>query len=315
MPQIVICRGLPASGKTTYAKQWVAESPTTRARSNRDDLRQSLFGTEGVLPFADEQVITTVQQASVKALLASGKDVIVDDTNLRLKFARAWADLAAKAGARFEVNDNFLSVPVDVCVERDETRYIRGGRYVTEDVIRSIHSKFRPDRGLPAVTASATVNSTGGYQYMPDVSLPDAVLVDIDGTALRMTDRGPYDFHLYHADVANEPVAQVIRDYWEAGKTIVYGSGRDDTYYTETMQSLKGNGLWWDERCELNMRPNAKEPAKGPKRNDAVVKVEMFRELVAPRFNVLFALDDRDRVVKAYRTIGLTVLQVAPGDF
>ena len=39
MITLLLTRGLPASGKTTFARAWVAESPTDRARINRDDLR------------------------------------------------------------------------------------------------------------------------------------------------------------------------------------------------------------------------------------------------------------------------------------
>ena len=42
MTALVITRGLPGSGKTTYARAWVAEDREHRARVNRDDIRQML---------------------------------------------------------------------------------------------------------------------------------------------------------------------------------------------------------------------------------------------------------------------------------
>ena len=44
--ELVITRGLPASGKTTWARGW-ANQPE-RVRLSRDDLRQQLFNVEGV---------------------------------------------------------------------------------------------------------------------------------------------------------------------------------------------------------------------------------------------------------------------------
>lgn len=42
MNKIIICRGIPASGKSTWAKQWVLEDPEHRIRINQDDIRNML---------------------------------------------------------------------------------------------------------------------------------------------------------------------------------------------------------------------------------------------------------------------------------
>jgi hypothetical protein len=44
MTEIILARGLPGSGKSTHAKQWVEESKDTRATISRDDIRLRLFG-------------------------------------------------------------------------------------------------------------------------------------------------------------------------------------------------------------------------------------------------------------------------------
>ena len=49
--ELVVTRGLPASGKTTWAQAWVADDPTRYARVSRDDLRAMLFGvTDDLCP-------------------------------------------------------------------------------------------------------------------------------------------------------------------------------------------------------------------------------------------------------------------------
>jgi len=42
MAKIIICRGIPASGKSTWAKNWVLENPNSRVRFNNDDIRNML---------------------------------------------------------------------------------------------------------------------------------------------------------------------------------------------------------------------------------------------------------------------------------
>ncbi|MFJ5071268.1 hypothetical protein ACIQC7_33105 [Kitasatospora sp. NPDC088556] len=53
----------------------------------------------------------------------------------------------------------------------------------------------------------------------------------------------------------------------------------------------------------------------GDSRRDSIVKVEIFDAHVRDTYNVTCVLDDRTQVVQAWRAIGLTVLQVADGDF
>ena len=42
MKRLIICRGLPASGKTTWAKEWAMGDPYHRVRINQDDIRLML---------------------------------------------------------------------------------------------------------------------------------------------------------------------------------------------------------------------------------------------------------------------------------
>ena len=105
MTSLHITRGLPGSGKTTFAKAWVDESPTTRTRVNRDDLRDMLFGSRVGLTFEQEQHVTSASHALVRAHLRRGLDVITDDTNLRPRYVREWRKIAAQHDATFEVHE------------------------------------------------------------------------------------------------------------------------------------------------------------------------------------------------------------------
>ena len=118
--ELVITRGLPASGKSTWAREWVAREPEHRARVNRDDLRANLFGADR-LSNRQELAISAAQQASVRALLAAGRSVVVDDLHLRARYVTAWADLASQVGAELTVRD-CTGVDVEECVRRDAAR-------------------------------------------------------------------------------------------------------------------------------------------------------------------------------------------------
>lgn len=174
-PTLTLLRGYPASGKSTVARLYVAQTPEgsrTRMRLNRDDLRASLLDRHGRLPWPLEQQITKVQHASARALLHAGADVMVDDTNLWLKYARAWADLAVAAGARFDV----LDVPTDLdeCLRRDRLRESTGERHVGADVIRGFAERFPLGRWPKIKPTPVGLTGAPLPVYTPTGSLPPA---------------------------------------------------------------------------------------------------------------------------------------------
>jgi predicted kinase len=117
---LTLTRGLPGSGKTTWAKAQTTTQPAT-VRVNRDEVRAMLLPD---WPHGDrgwEQVCTIAQHAQIKALLDAGMHVICDDTNLNDCETATLVYLAMCAEARVRVQD-FTSVPIEVCIARDAAR-------------------------------------------------------------------------------------------------------------------------------------------------------------------------------------------------
>jgi predicted kinase len=314
-PLLVITRGLPASGKTTWAREWVLQD-RRRARVNRDDLRTMTFARDR-LPNPQEEAVSAVQQAGVEMLLRAGHDVVVDDTHLRVRYGRVWADLAQRVGARFEVQD-LTGVPLQVCLERDAARLAAGQRGVGEAVLRDLHARFIAPGRLPPITATAAPLPTGPAEpagvragtpedpYVPDPGLPPAWLVDVDGTLALMQGRSPYAWHRVGEDAPNPPVVELVRSLRAAGNAIVVVSGRDGVARRATEAWLARHEIPYDA---LLMR------AAGDNRRDSVVKREIFDRRIRRTWQVRGVLDDRDQVVRMWRDLGLTCAQVAPGDF
>lgn len=298
-------RGYPGSGKTTIAKELVRKlsSGPIRARVSRDDLRETLFAASGVLDYAIEEKITKIQREQVVRLVKDGFDVIVDDMNLRAKYARAWADLALELGVDFHVHD--VPTSADECKRRDHERMLAGGRYVGHEVIDNIAARF-PIGRWPEIKASEKPTSAWA-PYVPDTSLPEAIIVDIDGTiAAKRMGEGERGWHEYHRVGEDDPkpiVIGLVRTLAETSK-IIFVSGRKDHCREQTRAWLHSNVGRWTLDCQLLMR------ADGDNRRDDLVKAEIFEDHIAPFYNVLFTLDDRQRVVDMWRAKGLTCLQV-----
>lgn len=298
MTRLIATRGLPASGKTTFARKLQPQV----VRVNRDDLRRMLHGERLFTQWAESQV-TTAQRVQVEALLRARVDVCVDDTNLRAKTLREWAELAARLGADFEVHD-FTDVPLEECLRRDIDRPTSDR--VGEEAIRRLHERYLAGRALPLPIPQVAAGRAGTV-YAPPPDLPEIVLVDIDGTVALLGDRSPYDMTRVRVDRPNEAVIAAVRAMHAAGHGIVFCSGRDASARADTV-------AWLDRYVrvpylELHMR------AIGDSRKDTVVKKEIFEREIRDRYRVTGVFDDRMQVVRMWRALGLTVFQVAEGDF
>lgn len=289
MLELVITRGIPASGKSTWAKLWVS-AKSGRVRVNRDDIRMQLFNKEfGV----DENAVTAVEDAMVEAALGAGNSVVVDDCNIQRKYINRLAAIGHKYGATVRVSQFNVELPEAL------SRNAKRDRVVPENVIRDMHKRLGAD--LSGVVENPLVVQ----KYVPPAGKPEAILVDIDGTVAKMKNRSPFDWPRV---VEDEPVQEIIDlvNSQTLDTRIIMMSGRDGSCRDETMWWLDEYDVLWDH---LFMR------AAGDMRKDSIVKLELFNEHIRDNYRVKFVLDDRDQVVHMWRALGLTCLQVAEGKF
>ncbi len=136
---------------------------------------------------------------------------------------------------------------------------------------------------------------------------PSAVIVDIDGTLAIITGRSPYSHKGVLKDKPNFPVISVARALASAGHTLVIVSGRSELARADTE-------LWLERHLGAPFEGPFMRTARDD-RKDEIIKRELYDREIAPRFDVLCVLDDRDQVVRMWRGLGLVCLQVAPGDF
>lgn len=300
--QILLTRGLQGSGKSFFARQWVAEDPDWRVRINRDDIRKMIADKYWGLSRHQEETVTLLQFAMARAAIGGKLSVVVDDTNLRAATVKQWLALGAELGV--PVNHHDVPVDLELAIERDSQR----DRVVGEDVIRDYHNRFFRKGHFPA-WPSLEDSVPKGQAYVPNPFLPKAVWVDIDGTIADMKNcgRGPFDWHRVGEDDPIQHVVDVVHALRDARYKIVIMSGRDEVSREATIDWLNRHGIPFDD---LFMRP------AGSQEKDNKIKHDLFWEFVAPKYDIRFALDDRDQVVHFTRDVlNIPVFQVAPGNF
>lgn len=278
--KILMLKGLPGSGKSTWAKQFVADNHDW-VRVNKDSIRSMIVYRQ-----KDEKLVCEFRDATITLALLNGKSVVVDDTNFHPKHEKRLRFLAEERGAEFEVK--VFDTSIDDCIRNDLKRL----ESVGERVIRQMHDQFI----RPVIQA----------KYVQDVRLPKAIICDLDGTLAHANHRDIYDASTCDKDDVDKIIQDLLFKYTDDGYLILFTSGRDSIYRAQTETFLMKAGM---ADYYLFMRP------EGDRRKDHVVKLELFEQHIYGQYNVKFVLDDRKRVVDMWRDIGLKVLQVADGNF
>lgn len=276
-------RGLPASGKTTLARQLVKDTGNT-GRINRDDLRAMLF--ESAWTGKREEVVIACEKAIANILFLHGMSAVVDDTNLSQKHRDMWGNVAKESGQHFNVQA--LDADMATCIDRD--------------------SKRHPGVGRPVIERLALQNGVIEWDERP------IILCDLDGTLAdgrhreHLVSGEKKDWDAYFAlcgyDTPIVPVFRWVQALSE-DHTICIVSGRSDAYWKETMlwfQGLSMNGL--PLRIDhIFMR------AASDHRPDTLIKADFLKHL--PKDKIAFALDDRPIVIReVWRANGIKVYPV-----
>ncbi len=121
MKTIYFLRGLPASGKTTWAlaklDQLSSSSTIAAVRVNKDEIRKLIGATDG----SREGEVSRLEVRLVINSARAGLDIIIDDTNLYAGTEHRFRKIAERFEYRFEVH-SFLQVSVEECIRRDRVR-------------------------------------------------------------------------------------------------------------------------------------------------------------------------------------------------
>jgi predicted kinase len=293
MKIVLILRGLPASGKTTYAKNILAENPHAWKRLNKDELRAMLDNS--VHSKTNEKFIRNVRDMMLLEALKDGKHVVIDDTNLSEKSMERITELIQQymkdSGKLVKIEIKDMETSLEECLERDKKREKKVG----DEVIMKMYKKH------------ILKDERGPHYQEQDETLPPAILCDLDGTLAILHDRGPFDYKRCETDLLNMPIAEIVKTYHQKGVKIILMSGREEVSRSQTRNWLSYNKIPYNA---LYMRKS------GDMRKDAVIKKELYEVHVKGQFFIQFVLDDRNQVVDLWRLeLGLPCLQVNYGDF
>lgn len=130
--------GLPASGKSTIAKQLIKNNPTW-VRTNKDDLRMMLKdGTQ-----CTERFVIEAERRLISCLLKEGLNVVVDNTNfnpIHLKWMKQEIDWLNNHDLNIELEVKLIDTSLEECLQRNRLR--TGKERVPDSAILAMYNKY-----------------------------------------------------------------------------------------------------------------------------------------------------------------------------
>lgn len=138
--KIIFLKGIPASGKSTWSKEFVSENPSY-VRVNKDELRILLGSKEK--PCRNEGKVIAKRDEIIIDALRNGKSVIVDDTNLnpihekRVREIQNQIEIELNTKIDFEIK--IFKISLNEAIERDSKRETSVGASVITRMYRQMN--------------------------------------------------------------------------------------------------------------------------------------------------------------------------------
>ena len=144
--ELIILQGIPSSGKTTWARNWVNEDSEHRVRFNRDDIR-NMLGKYWVP--SRESLINAIYESFLNQAMLEGYDIVLDNMNLNQKTLteiketveefNKWISLSP-VDLHYDIKyQTFFDTSLEECIARDAKRE----NPIGEEVIRNIYNKYK----------------------------------------------------------------------------------------------------------------------------------------------------------------------------
>ena len=304
---MIVLQGPPACGKSTRAKELLAQYGSDKAVIVcRDSIREACG--EYWVP-EREEYISDLENSAVDRALTRGLIPIIDATNLNKKTTNKWIKMAEGHDAEIEWIE--VVVPYQEALKRDSNPDRK--RPVGKKVLRDFYTRYYPE----------LIASMSDERYMLEWNnKPKAIIVDIDGTLALRNNRSPFDYTKVGEDRPDFRMCNIIKGLIESEELyeVFFVTGREDIGNCRELTEkwieehiyphfYHKMGYIPEENWKLIMRP------EGDHRSDEIVKKELWEQKIKPWFDVVAVFDDRDRVVKMWREEGLLCLQPYYGDF
>lgn len=143
-PKLILLVGIPGSGKTTFANNYIKQNVNTICLSS-DAIRKELYGDESIQGDPAE-VFTLMQKRAVEAL-NNGYDVLYDATNITRKDRSSIIGVCPKFA---KIECHIIWAPIEECIKRDASRDRTVGKEVIDKMLKRFQAPYY-DEGVDEI--------------------------------------------------------------------------------------------------------------------------------------------------------------------
>jgi predicted kinase len=297
MNKIIVLQGCPCSGKTTWAKEYLANDENLTAYVNRDSIRMEL--NNGKYSMDKEDEVTVIEERMVKTAILSGQDAIIDATNLNPKTIKKWENLAKELGCDIEFKMFYITY--EEAMKRSKKRRDEGGLFINKKVMLNFYQKYFPERLKDEFTDKRVIRE-------PEMHLPSIVICDLDATLALHQGREPFEWDLVKTDKM-DPRLRLLLNHFMGLYKVVFVTGRPESARLATTEWLQDPENKLHDNWVLYMRKN-NDFSHGDD-----YKEKVYREKIEGKYNVLCVFEDSNKCVSRWRELGLLTCQVENSDY
>lgn len=288
--KVIYTRGISASGKTTWAENFVRDNKDF-VNINRDDIRWSLF-TDNIPDWnkykfskGNEKIVSDKQVELILEAVKVGKSIIISNTNLNDTYIT-----------------NIMSLPY-------LSHYLHEVKWFDIDLLEALKRDALRSNGAGYNVITKQYQSYMELKHSPEYhrhssNKIDAFICDIDGTIANMKGiRTPFEWDKVGMDNPIITSVAMVQGLLNTGFYPIFVSGRDGICYGDTHKWLCKQ--FGNVDFKLFMRP------EGSFEKDTKVKKDIFMESIDSSYNIHVVLDDRPTVSRMFRyELGLNVVQI-----
>ena len=317
---VLIMKGLPCTGKTTYAKEnYTFSEKGDWIHVCRDDIREILFGPNYPFSFKNEKIVKKVEEAAIINSLNAGKHVVIDSTHLSKKHISRWDQFLRE----WQNGNNEYELNKEVKVMAEVSSMDRLHRIVARNRDRNNGptKKFVPTHVV--YNMALQYNMLNYHRNNQPV-----IVCDIDGTLAEVTHRLPFlynnykegskmkadrDWDAFFSHCYADPLIESTKEKLLAA-TEEYNVPREQVIFV-TARPEKTRVMtedWLDRHLPefpanfIIMRPD------NDRRPDTNVKEEIYHRFLKNK-NVIKIFDDRPAVIQMWHKYNLNVVDVGDG--
>lgn len=165
--KLICLVGIPGSGKTTYANNYIKSYGGVHLSS--DGIRKELYGDESIQSDPHE-VFSLMQKRAVEAL-NDGRTVIYDATNVTRKDRASIISVCPKFA---QIEAHVIWAPIETCIERDINRERTVGKGVIDKMLKRFQPPFYDEgfNDIKIIIPSGFDNAAYFHKVIDDMRIP-----------------------------------------------------------------------------------------------------------------------------------------------